>query len=99
MPMETKRVHLLISGEVTGVGFRLSTIYIARDLGLAGWVRNVENPSTGSGQVEILAEGTKEKLDNLVTWAQQGPPLAKVETIEVKWSKAIGEFKEFTVKY
>lgn len=88
-----KRVHLLISGDVTGVGFRLSSILIARDLGLVGWVGNT--PDSG---VEIVAEGTKEKLENLVKWARRGPATARVEEVEVEWEKATGEFKEFELK-
>lgn len=88
-----KRLHLLISGDVVGVSFRLSTIYIARELGLVGWVRNTEN-----GGVEIVAEGPKEKLENLVKWAHKGPPIARVEKVEVEWQKATGEFTEFGIK-
>lgn len=87
-----KRVHLLISGDVTGVGFRLSAVYLAQDLGLGGWVRNTQN-----NQVEILAEGPEEKLKNLVTWARRGPPAATVEKVDVEWGKATFEFEEFAV--
>ena len=75
-----KRLHLLISGDVTGVGFRLSAVYIARDLGLTGWVRN-----TPAGGVEIIAEGPEEKLENFVTWAHKGPPIARVDRVKVEW--------------
>lgn len=88
-----KRVHLLISGNVTGVGFRLGTVYIARELGLTGWVRNTESKG-----VEIMAEGPEEKLQNLLTWVHKGPPLAQVEKVEVEWRKATGEFWKFEVK-
>lgn len=87
-----KRVLLLISGDVTGVGFRFSTIQIARELGLTGWVRNTED-----GKVEIIAEGEKEKLENLVMWARKGPPLAQVEKVNVEWQEATGEFRDFDV--
>lgn len=87
-----KRVHLLIFGEVTGVGFRFYTVRIARELGLTGWIRNTENR-----EVEIVAEGEKGKLENLITWAHQGPPLAKVREIEVEWEEATG-FSGFEVR-
>lgn len=86
------RVNLKILGDVHGVGFRYSTIEIARDLELVGFVRN-----NLDGSVEILAEGEKEKLENLITWAKKGPPLSKVEKIDVSWSNATGEFSGFGV--
>lgn len=91
--MGIKRVHLLITGEVTGVGFRLFTVYMARDLGLTGWVRNLEND-----RVEIVAEGSKEKLENLIVWSREGPPLARVEKVDVEWGEVTGEFKGFGVR-
>jgi len=94
--MENKfgRVQIVVYGEVHYVGFRFSTIEVARDLGLTGWVRN--NPD---GTVEIVAEGEKGKLENLVTWAKRGPMLAKVENVKVEWREASGEFENFDVEY
>lgn len=89
-----ERVHLIVSGDVQAVGFRFTAIEVARDLGLVGWVRN--NPD---GTVEILAEGPKEKLENLITWAKKGPFLAKVDEVKTEWGKAIGEFENFDVRY
>lgn len=92
------RVHIFISGEVTGVGFRLSTVYIARDLGLTGWVRNLPaGRQVQKGRVEIVAEGSKEKLDKLIAWVWEGPPLAQVEKVNVEWEEAGKEFKEFKI--
>ena len=89
-----ERVHLVISGDVQAVGFRFTAIEVARDLGLIGWVRN--NPG---GRVEIVAEGPKEKLENLLTWAKSGPTLARVDDIKVAWEKATGEFTNFDACY
>lgn len=88
-----KRIHLLISGRVIRVGFRFAAAGQARNLGLTGWVRNLEN-----GRVEIVAEGPKEKLENLITWAHQGSPLAWVKKVRVDWQEAIGEFEKFVIK-
>ena len=94
--MENKfgRVQIVVYGEVHYVGFRFSTIEVARDLGLTGWVKNEPD-----GTVQIIAEGEKEKLENLVTWSKQGPSLARVEKTETKWSEATGEFSSFDVSY
>lgn len=87
-----ERAHLIITGDIIGVGFRLSTIQIAREMGLVGWVKNVE------ARVEIVAEGPREKLENLITWARKGPPLARVDKVDVEWQKATGEFNSFEVR-
>ena len=89
-----KRVHILISGDVQGIGFRFSTIQVARDLKLTGWVRN--NPES---TVEIIAEGEEESLENLIAWAKEGPKPAKVANVKIDWQKPTGDFDSFDVRY
>ena len=89
-----QRVQIIVFGDVHYVGFRFSTIEVARDLALVGWVKNEPD-----GTVQIVAEGEKEKLENLITWAKKGPSLAEVEKIEVNWSSATREFSGFEVEY
>jgi acylphosphatase len=89
-----ERVNVRVFGDVHYVGFRFSTIEVARDLGLTGWVKNESD-----GSVQIMAEGEKEKLENLVTWAKKGPMLAKVKKIETSWGSSTGEFSSFDVSY
>lgn len=97
--MENKRIHLLISGFVQGVGFRHFVRGKARELGLVGWVRNADNPSTGSGQaVEVVAEGEKEKLEQLIKLCQEGPILSEVKDINIQWQEGTGEFDEFEIR-
>lgn len=91
---EKARVHIIILGLVQGVFFRSETRAKARELGLFGWVRNLED-----GRVEILAEGEKEKLEKLVEWTKRGPNSARVDGIDIKWQKYQGEFKNFEIRY
>jgi len=88
------QVQITIFGDVQGIGFRYNVVEIARDLGLVGWVRNRED-----GAVEIVAEGPKKQLENFVTWAKQGSPLAKVESSLASWRQSSGEFSGFEVRY
>jgi acylphosphatase len=83
-------VHLRIHGQVQGVFFRASTEAEARRLGLTGWVRNRPD-----GSVEVIAEGPKAKLEDLVAWCRRGPPRAQVDRVEVEWGEAAGEFSGF----
>ena len=87
------RVHLLISGQVQGVLYRSFCQKFAISIGLTGWVKN-----TFDNKVEIVAEGTKEQLEKLISWTQTGSPYSQVENVKVGWEEASGEFKGFEVR-
>jgi acylphosphatase len=87
------RLRMVISGRVQGVGFRFSACDEAKDLGIAGWVRNL-----GGGEVEILAEGSRDNLQKLEAWAHLGPPLAHVTGVRADWLDFTGEFSAFRVR-
>lgn len=88
------RCHIFIYGLVQGVFFRQTTEQMANLLGLTGWVRNTQD-----GRVEVLAEGEKEKIEKLIEWLKKGPPLARVEKVEITWKNFLGEFENFFIKY
>ena len=52
-------------------------------LGLRGWVKNRDD-----GGVEACAEGPRDALDELVRWAHHGPPAARVEHVDARFSDA-----------
>ncbi len=91
--MEKSRVEVIVFGKVQGVFFRAFTARVARFLGICGWVRNEED-----GSVRIIAEGSKDTLLSFLEKVKKGPPLARVRSIKVKWTKAKGEFDNFEVK-
>jgi len=35
----------------------------------------------------------------MVEWAKKGPPIAKVNGINVEWQKYSGEFENFEIRY
>ncbi len=90
--MLNSRVHLRIHGRVQGVFFRASTMDKAKELGLTGWVRN--NPD---GSVEVIAEGSMERVETLVAWSHKGPRHAVVNRVEIEWEPYADEYKEFTI--
>ncbi len=69
--------HWLISGRVQGVGYRAWMAARAREAGLDGWVRNLED-----GRVEALVCGTPDALAALKRICLSGPNLAQVDRIE-----------------
>jgi acylphosphatase len=87
------RLHLIVSGRVQGVGFRFSAYDKAKELALAGWVRNL-----AGGEVEIIAEGRHEDLQMLAVWAHQGPPSANVTGVREEWLDPAGEPDEFRIR-
>jgi acylphosphatase len=68
--------RFLVSGRVQGVFYRAGTREQARELGLAGYARNLPD-----GRVEVLAGGDAAALDALERWLWQGPPAAQVEAV------------------
>ncbi|MFW6114719.1 MAG: acylphosphatase [Thermodesulfobacteriota bacterium] len=92
--MEDSRAHLIIEGRVQGVFFRDTTRREANRLGLTGWVKN-----RFDGSVEVVAEGPKERVDELVAWCHQGPPAAKVSNVQKMEEEYAGEFDTFRIVF
>jgi len=89
-----KRVHLIISGDVVGVGYRTWAKRHARDLGIGGWVKNREDRT-----VELIVEGEMEALVTFIASCKKGPDVAWVKDVTVTWQDAIGEYVDFEVLY
>ena len=88
-----QRVHVLVTGKVQGVFYRATAERVAQELGLAGWVRNLDD-----GRVEAIAEGPAEAVEAFVRWCRQGPPAARVDGVEVTAHPATGEFVGFATR-
>ncbi len=76
----TRSLHCLVSGKVQGVYFRSWTKDQADNLGVKGWVRNLND-----GRVEVLSQGEEEALQSFKTRLAQGSPMSLVENIECNW--------------
>ncbi len=88
--MESERLHAVIRGDVQGVGFRYFLVRNAQALGLHGWVRNRDD-----GTVELVAEGSRRDLEQLLRAAREGPRMAGVADVEIDWSDAVGGLEPF----
>jgi acylphosphatase len=69
----------VLAGRVQGVGFRYFTVASASREGIHGWVRNRRD-----GAVEVAAEGEAEAVERFERSIRQGPPGARVESIETE---------------
>ena len=77
--------HAVVRGIVQGVAFRWYAKERARELGLAGWIRNLPD-----GRVEASFEGEKPAVDDFADWLRHGPPAARVEGVELEEEKPSG---------
>lgn len=88
------RLHAIVHGRVQGVSFRYYTQKRARELGLTGYVRN-----QWDGTVEVVAEGSRPAIDNLLSFLHVGPREAFVTQVDAGWPQPVGEFDQFGVRY
>lgn len=77
--MSTAARHVLVSGRVQGVAFRWNAREAARELGVAGWVRNLAD-----GRVEAWIEGDEPALERMLAWLAHGPPASRVDGVEAR---------------
>lgn len=96
-----KQTHLYIKGDVIGVGFRAWTKIQAKILGINGWVRNVYNQPEifgAAGGVEAVLQGEEEKLEKMIELLKQGPPVSRVEDVEIFWETPKENFDGFEIR-
>lgn len=89
-----ERRHYFIRGTVQGVWFRAWTRETARELGLAGWVRNVHD-----GRVEAVAQGDADTLERFEELLWQGPPNARVTGVDRTPDHDGEPLKAFDIRY
>ena len=92
---ELVSVTATVYGEVQGVFYRAFTSRVAKGLGLRGYARNLPK----SNAVEVHVEGDKQKIEELISQLEIGPPEALVEKVEANWSTFTGQFSNFEVRY
>ena len=89
--MSDIRKHIVFYGRVQGVGFRYTAKYLARSLGLTGWVRN-----DWEGTVTKEVQGREALINKLLVGLNGGHfiPIEWMDTKEIP----LEEEREFTVK-
>lgn len=85
--------HMLVSGMVQGVGFRVTTQMKAAEMGVNGWVKNLAD-----GRVEIEAEAEVETLYKFIDLIKKGPrKFITVDHVELTTYQELKEYQEFKV--
>lgn len=93
MSPANRRLEATVTGRVQGVGFRMFVLDRASALGLVGWVAN-----EAGGRVRVVAEGSEERLLQLLGSLRDGPSGARVDGLSEGWAEATGEFDGFRVR-
>lgn len=88
-----RRVKIKVFGKVQGVFFRYSVKELADRLGVKGFAKN-----NLDGSVEILAEGNDTAVSQIIEFCRQGPETARIDNVEVKEEKFIGNDDKFEIK-
>ena len=79
------RAHVFVSGRVQGVYYRATTRDTARERGVDGWVRNLDD-----GRVEAVFEGTEAAVESMIEWCHTGSPNARVDDVSVEYGDPDG---------
>ncbi|MDD4237785.1 MAG: acylphosphatase [Desulfotomaculaceae bacterium] len=90
--LQRVRAHLIITGVVQGVYYRVTARQEARALGINGWVKNRPD-----GAVEAVIEGNREKVVKFIDWSRQGPSASQVSGVQVEWGDFKGEYQGFSI--
>ena len=88
-------LRAVVRGRVQGVGFRDYVYTRARFLRLDGYVRNLPDGRS----LEVVAEGPRSALEQLLEYLRDGPRLARVDAVDTDWGEATGAYHDFGVGY
>ena len=93
MVADLAAAHVLVKGRVQGVGYRFYAQDAADAHGLKGWVRNIPG-----GDVECDVEGKRSDIELWLYELRQGPPLARVEDVQISWKTPSGQYPDFSIR-
>ena len=88
-------LRVVARGRVQGVGFREFVYTRACYLGLHGYVRNLPDMRS----VEVMAEGERTGLEELLDHLREGPRGARIDGLDVTWGEPAGRHTTFGVAY
>lgn len=91
---DMQELHAYVHGRVQGVGFRYFVVEKAQRLGLRGYARNEDD-----GSVEVLAQGRRGALENLLVLLWRGPAAARVARVDTAWGEPTQHISGFHVRW
>lgn len=94
-PAAEASLRVVVRGRVQGVGYRDFVYMRARFLGLRGYVRNLPDMRSA----EVVAEGERDSLEQLLDHLREGPRGARVDGLDVTWGEPSDRHSTFGVAY
>ena len=89
------RAHVFYSGRVQGVGFRYTAERLALELALNGFVKTLPD-----GRVELVCEGSKERVESLLDKIKKDPALGPhIRKASCAWEEPTGEHADFRIEF
>ena len=82
------------TGRVQGVGFRMFVQQNALELGITGWVKNMDD-----GTVTMEVQGTQEAIDRLEAIIREGNYFIKVQSFGLEVRDVIAMERRFDIRY
>ena len=92
--LHPRRVNVVIEGRVQGVGFRFTTVEVARDYAVTGYVQNMLD-----GSVKIVAEGAEDELLRFLDGVRASHVYQQVKRENISWLPAAGGMDDFSIRY
>jgi acylphosphatase len=84
--------HIIVKGRVQGVFFRRNAQQKANELNIKGWIRNTDDEN-----VEIMAQGDENNLQQFIEWCKEGPGRAEVKDVEIKDAGVNNSLSRFSI--
>ena len=88
-----KQLHAFYSGRVQGVGFRFTAMYIAQEMNVAGWVKNLSD-----ARVEVVAEAEEDILLEFLSRLEH-KFCRYIQDKDIDWQPASGKFIGFKLEF
>ena len=90
--MNRRRMQVLYTGHVQGVGFRYQAKQLSTGFEVTGRVRNLPD-----GRVELVAEGEESELEAFRKAVRSSGLHGLIRDEDIQWSGPSGEFRDFAI--
>ena len=89
---EVQHETVYFSGHVQGVGFRYTTLQVAKEYEIAGFVRNLPD-----GRVQLEAEGARSEIEAFLKGLAEAMP-GYIRNLERQSARRTPQFRGFSIR-
>jgi len=91
---QSRRLVASFEGRVQGVGFRFTTVEIARNYSVSGYVQNMTD-----GTVKLVVEGAEKEVEDMLAALRQSHVHQYVTREHIDWQVSRGDMTSFEIRY